>query len=73
MSHKSVDSTNQTGTANIVSQAITVYLSPDISVKPGSKLTITQNGVTTVYKSSGTPAVYSLHQEIPLTLFEGWA
>ena len=73
MSFKTVNPTNQTGVASAVSQAITVYLSPDISVKPGSKLTITQNGVTTVYKSSGTPAVYSSHQEIPLELFKEWS
>ena len=72
MSHKSVNPTNQTDTANIATQAVTVYLSPDINVKSGSKLTITQNGVTTVYKSSGTPAVYASHQEISLELFKGW-
>ena len=73
MSHKSANPTKATGTASTVSQSITVYLSPDISVKPGSKMTITQNGVTTVYKSSGTPAVYSSHQEISLELFKGWS
>ena len=62
MSFKNVNSANQTDTASVVTQTITVYLSPDVLVKPGSKLTITQNGVTTVYKSSGTPAVYSSHQ-----------
>ena len=72
MSFKNVNSANQTDTASVVTQTITVYLSPDVLVKPGSKLTITQNGVTTVYKSSGTPAVYSSHQEIQLELFKGW-
>ena len=73
MSFKTVTPTNQTGTASDVTQAITVYLSPDIVVKPGSKLTITQNGVSTEYKSSGKSAVYSSHQEIPLVLFEEWS
>lgn len=73
MSYKTVNPTNQTDTAGVVTQAITVYLSPNIVVKPGSKLTITQNGVTTEYKSSGKPAVYSSHQEIPLELFKGWS
>lgn len=73
MSFKTVNSTNQTDTAGIVTQSIVVYLSPDIMVKPGSKLTITQNGVTNEYKNSGKPAVYSSHQEIPLELFKGWA
>ncbi|MBQ8765408.1 MAG: hypothetical protein IJZ16_01255 [Clostridia bacterium] len=73
MSHKTVNSTTPTDTANAVTQSIVVYLSPDIVVKPGSKLTITQNNVTNDYKCSGKPAVYSSHQEIPLELFEGWA
>lgn len=56
-----------------VTQTVKVFLAPEIKVKPGSKLTITQNGVTTDYKNSGQAAVYSTHQEIDLELFKGWA
>ena len=73
MSFRSVNPTNQTDTAGAVTQGIVVYLSPDIVVKPGSKLTITQNGMTTEYKNSGKSAVYSTHQEVPLELFKGWS
>lgn len=74
MSFKTINSTNQTDTAaSAVVQIIKVFLAPEIQVKPGSKLTITQNGVTTEYKSSGEPAIYSTHQEIILELFKGWA
>lgn len=73
MSHRSANPTNSTDTASAVTQSITVYLSPNILVNPGSKMTITQNGVTTIYKSSGKPSVYSSHQEIPLVLFDGWS
>jgi hypothetical protein len=73
MSFKAVNPTNQTDTAGVVTQGITVYLSPEIVVKPGSKLTITQNGVTSEYKCSGKAAIYSTHQEIPLELFKGWS
>lgn len=73
MSYKSINPTSQTDTAGVITQGITVYLSPDISVKPGSKLTITQNGVTVEYKSSGQPAIYSTHQEVALELFKGWS
>lgn len=72
LSFKTVNPTNQTDTASVVTQAVTVYLSPEVSVKPGSKLTITQDGVTTEYKCSGKPAVYRSHQEIQLELFEEW-
>lgn len=73
LSFKTINSTNQTDTAASVVQSTKVFLAPEIQVKPGSKLTITQNGVTTEYKSSGKPAIYSTHQEIVLELFKGWA
>ena len=56
-----------------VSQGVKLFLSPDVSIKPGSKITVTQNGVTTEYSSSGVPAKYPTHQEIMLKLFERWA
>lgn len=49
---------------------IKVFLSPKIIIAPGSKLTITQNGVTEQYKNSGKPAIYSTHQEIDLELVD---
>ncbi|MCZ9313161.1 MAG: hypothetical protein O0V67_07265 [Methanocorpusculum sp.] len=73
LSFKTVNNANQTETAASIVQITKVFLAPEIQVKPGSKLTITQNGVTTDYKSSGEPAFYSTHQEIVLELFKGWA
>lgn len=74
LSFKTINNTNQTDTAaNNVVQITKVFLSPEIQVKPGSKMTVTQNDVTTDYKSSGEPAFYSTHQEIVLELFKGWA
>ena len=59
--------------ASSVAQTIKVFLSPDVTINAGSKLTITQNGVTTEYKNSGVPMVHETHQEITLDLFKGWA
>ena len=73
LSFKSINSANQTDTGSSVTQIIKVFLTPEIKVIPGSKLTITQNDVTTEYKSSGNPAIYKTHQEIVLELFKGWA
>ena len=74
LSFKTINNTNQTDTAaSAVVQITKVFLAPEIQVKPGSKLTITQNDVTTEYKSSGEPALYETHQEIILELFKGWA
>lgn len=50
-----------------------LFLAPEIKVAPGSKITITQNGVVGEYKNSGVPAMYDTHQEIMLELFKGWA
>lgn len=74
LSFKTITNTNQaeTGVSTVV-QVTKVFSAPEIQVKPGSKLTITQNDVTTEYKSSGQPAIYTTHQEIELELFERWA
>lgn len=74
LSFKTITNTNQTETGvSAVVQVTKVFIAPEIQVKPGSKLTITQNNVTTEYKSSGQPAIYTTHQEIELELFERWA
>lgn len=73
LSFESITTAIQTGTATTISQAVKLFISPDVTIKPGSKLIITQTGVTTEYSSSGVPAVYPTHQEIMLELFEGWA
>ena len=72
----SFDTVNATQTennaANIV-QSITLFIDRAVVIPEGSKITVTQNGVTAVYEKSGKPAVYSTHQEIPLEIFKGWA
>lgn len=73
LSFSKITNTNQTDTAASLIQTAKLLISPDISIKPGSKLTITQKGVTTDYKNSGEPARYDSHQEIVLELFKGWA
>lgn len=74
LSFQTINSTNQTETgASALTRIVKVFLAPDIQVKPGSKLTITQNNTTTEYKSSGEPAYYTTHQEIVLELFKGWS
>lgn len=59
--------------AAATAQTVKLFISPDVTIKPGSKITVTQSGVTTEYTYSGVPAVYPTHQEIILKLFERWA
>ena len=54
-------------------QTIKLYIYPDINIKNGSKIIVTQNGKKQEYKNSGEPARYETHQEIMLELFKGWA
>ncbi len=64
---------SQTESAAAVTQIIKLFISPDVTIKPGTKITVTQAGKTTVYTCSGVPAVYDTHQEIILNLFESRA
>lgn len=72
LSYKSSPSSSDGNVAEI-GQTVKLFFAPGITVKEGSKITVTQNGITTAYKRSGTPAVYQTHTEILLELFEGWA
>lgn len=73
ISHKSVVSTEPTEEAALVAQTVTLYIDPSVDIPEGSKITVTQNGVTRDYERSGKPAVYTCHQEVPLELFKEWA
>lgn len=56
-----------------VSQDVKLFLSPNITIKAGSKIVVTHDGIDHVYKSSSEPSTFFTHQEIGLELFEGWA
>ena len=49
-----------------VTQEIKVFCAPELNIKPGSRITVTQNGTTRMYVHSGKSAVYSQHMEIML-------
>lgn len=70
LSYNHEQATNIANGAAVVSQSITLFIRPDLVIKPGSVIEITQNGVTEKYKGSGQPAVYSNHQQIILQLYE---
>lgn len=73
ITYKTVVPTAAVEEAAVVAQAVTLLIDPSVDVPEGSKVTVTQNGVTRSYERSGKPAVYTCHQEIPLELFRGWA
>lgn len=73
LSYSSISAADQTETAAKTTQSIKIFMSPDVKIKPGTKLIVTQSGETCEYESSGVPAIYKTHQEIALTLLERYA
>ena len=51
-------------------QSIVLFIRPDVSIKEGSVIEVTQHNVTTKYKRASKPAVHSQHQEVILELYE---
>lgn len=72
LSFEKITTAAQSESAASIAQTTKLFLSPDVIIKPGSKLTVTQTGITTDYACSGIPAVYETHQEIILDIFEDW-
>jgi len=74
LSFRNITDTSQSdNAASAVVQVTVLFIAPDVSIAPGSKITVTQNGVTTDYQQSGKPAMYDTHQEIVLDLFREWS
>lgn len=67
VSYKTLTATARADTVDAIAQAITLFMAPDVEVKPGSRITVAQRGRVMRFSCSGIPAVYDSHQEIPLT------
>lgn len=73
ISFESLDIASDNGNAAEKKISVKLFISPDITINPGSKIVVTHNGETTAYSSSGVPGRFASHQEIELKLFERWA
>lgn len=73
LSFETIKSADQSDTAAAITQITKLFIAPEITIKPGSKITVVQSGTTGEYTHSGVPAVYDTHQEIILELFERWS
>lgn len=65
--------TSNDGIASAITQDIKLFIAPEITIPPGSKIIITHFGKAIAYQGSGVPAVFANHQEIRLELFSKWA
>ena len=72
LSFESIDTTSD-GDAAKKRISVKLFLSPDVTIRAGSKIVVTHRGEIAAYSNSGVPAVYMTHQEIELKLFERWA
>lgn len=61
------------GVGSSLSFLATIFLSPDLTIKEGSKMVIVKNGKTYELSNSGVPRMGINHQEIRLKQWEEWA
>lgn len=73
LSFEKLQTAIQSESAATITQVTKLFLSPDVEIRPGAKITVTQAGITQVYECSGVPAVYPTHQEIVIILSERYA
>ena len=70
LSYNYEQATNLQNGSAVVSQSITLFIRPDLDIKPGSVIDVTQHGRTTRFKGAAKPAVYTNHQELIMELDE---
>lgn len=73
LSFEKLQTAIQSDSAATITQVTKLFVSPDISINAGSKITVSQDNVATDYTCSGVPAIYPTHQEIILELFKDFA
>lgn len=70
LSHSRESTVDVNGGAPYVAQTIILFIRPDLTIKEGSVIEVTQNNVTNKYKRASKPAIYTNHQEVALELYE---
>lgn len=64
---------SQTDTESKTQIKVKLFISPEIEIKPGSKIVVRKKGKESIYQNSSISAIYDTHQEILLNEFKGWA
>lgn len=71
LSYATAKSAEQSDNGSVdITQAIKLFIAPELNIKPGSNIIVTQNGRTAEYVSSGQSSLYETHQEVRLELQE---
>ncbi len=66
LSQAALPSAAQTDTGNDIRYDAKLFISPDIVIPSGSRIFVTQDGMSYEYQQSGEAFVYPTHQEIKL-------
>lgn len=70
LSYSYNSTTSSTTGVATVGQIVTLFIRPDLNIKTGSVIDVTQHGRTSRFKRAGKPAVYTNHQEIVVQIDE---
>lgn len=73
LSYEKIASANQTTAPATIAQSTKLFIAPEIVVKAGSKIVVTQHAHTSAFSRSGEPAIFMDHQEVKLELFKEYA
>jgi hypothetical protein len=73
LSFSTIKETNQNDENAAVVQVTKLFCDNLLTIKAGSKITVTRDGNTFEFSQSGLPAIFGSHQEIVLVPFAGWA
>ncbi len=73
ISFEKIAAVSGSNTGAAVTQGVKLFIAPETEVKSGSKIIVSQNGITSEYSASGEAAVYESHKEIMLELWKEWA
>lgn len=66
LSQATLPSATQTVTSDKVEYDAKLFISPDVTIKPGSRITVQQNGMELTGEQTGKAFRYATHQEIKL-------
>lgn len=70
LSYRQESTVNISNGAPSITQITMLFIRPDLVIKEGSVIEVTQRGVTNKYKRASKPPVYTNHQEVTLELYE---
>jgi hypothetical protein len=73
LSFSTLQTTNQDDADAKIVQVTKLFCDDGIQIKAGSKISIERKGKTFEFSQSGEPGIFTLHQEIVLVPFRGWA